>query len=38
MDEAHVIAMLEQREGVLEAAFAEIAPRADDVGPDVNVH
>src|SRR5262245_8083464 len=38
MRHAHVVAMIEQRERVLETAFAEIAPRTDDIGPDVNIH
>ena len=38
MRHSHVVAMIEERERVLEPALAEIAPRADDVGPDVDVH
>src|SRR5215510_12722359 len=38
MRDAHLVAMIEQRQRVLEASLSEIAPRADDVGPDVDVH
>ena len=38
MRHLHLAAMIEEREGVLEPALAEIAPWADDVGPDVDVH
>jgi hypothetical protein len=38
MRDLHLVAMIEEREGMLEPTLAEIAPGADDVGPDVNVH
>ena len=38
MRHSHLVAVIEQRKRMLEAALAEIAPRADDVGPDVDVH
>ena len=34
----HVLAMLESPERALEAALADVAPRADDVGPDLYLH
>src|SRR5262245_30941297 len=35
---ADVVVMIEQRKRVLESALSHIATRADDGGPDMNVH
>lgn len=34
----HLVAVLEPLEGGLEVALADVAPRADDIGPDLHSH
>jgi hypothetical protein len=36
--DGHLAAMLERLERQLEASLSQIAPRTDNVGPDVDVH
>jgi hypothetical protein len=38
MRDVDFVAVIEQRERVLESALSQVAPRADDVGPDMHVH
>ena len=37
-DDLDVVGVLELGQGLLEAALADVAPRADHVGPDVDAH
>jgi hypothetical protein len=36
--DVHVVGVREPRERGLEAALADVAPGADDIGPDLDVH
>jgi hypothetical protein len=38
MNDLHLVAILEPRERLLEAPLADVAPRTDDVGPDIDAH
>jgi len=38
MDDLHFVTTVEAREGFLETAFADVAPRTDEVGPDIDSH
>ena len=38
MRHSNLVPVIEERERMLESALAQIAPRADDIGPDVDVH
>jgi hypothetical protein len=38
MHHSNLIPVIEERERMFESALAQIAPRADDIGPDVDVH
>ena len=38
MHDLHVVAVLVARERLLEAACADVAPRTDEVGPDIDAH
>ena len=38
MDNLDLLAVPELRERFLEAAFSDVAPRADDVRPDIDTH
>src|SRR5688500_15523708 len=38
MKDLNVLSRVERRERALEPALAHVAPRADDVGPDIHAH
>src|SRR4026209_2557863 len=38
MDDVHLVTIVEARERFLEAALADVAPRTDEVGPDIDAH
>ena len=38
VDDLHVVAVVEAGQGGLQAALADVAPGADDVGPDLDTH
>src|SRR5689334_1267119 len=38
MNDLHLVSIVEAYEGLLEAALADVAPRTDEVGPDVDAH
>jgi len=38
MNDVHFVTIVEAHECLLEPAFADVAPRADEIGPDIYAH